>query len=66
MTILYENIDPDGDTLITISYVAETSQTADELETVAEPAVTEEPVADNEPTAAEGSRSSFSKVHSTD
>ncbi|CAJ0549952.1 Ff.00g065470.m01.CDS01 [Fusarium sp. VM40] len=53
MTILYENIDPDGDTLITISYVAETSQTADELETVAEPAVTEEPVADNEPTAAE-------------
>ncbi|KAI6750612.1 hypothetical protein HG530_014508 [Fusarium avenaceum] len=56
MTILCENIDPDGDTLITISYVAETSQTADELETVAKTAVTEEPVADNEPMAAEASR----------
>lgn len=37
MTDLYENIDPDGDTLITISYLAVLTQSVDEPVAAEEP-----------------------------
>ncbi|KAF4414898.1 het-d [Fusarium acutatum] len=52
MTVLYENIDPNGDTLIIISYLAVLTQSADEPVAAEEPAAAVEPLAVEEPAAA--------------
>ena len=52
MTALYENIDPNGDTLIIISYLTVLTQSADEPVAAEEPAAADEPVAVEEPAAA--------------
>ncbi|KAF5965403.1 het-d [Fusarium coicis] len=49
MAALYENIDPDGDTLIIISYLAVPTQSADEPAAVEEPAAAVEPLAEESP-----------------
>ncbi|PNP61186.1 hypothetical protein FNYG_14103 [Fusarium nygamai] len=53
MTAIYENIDPDGDTLIIISYLAVPTQSADEPVAVEEPAAAVEPLAVEEPAVEE-------------
>ncbi|KAF4473343.1 het-d [Fusarium agapanthi] len=52
MTVLHENIDPNGDTLIIISYLAVPTQRADEPVAAKEPAAAVEPLAVEEPVAA--------------
>ncbi|KAG7423122.1 hypothetical protein Forpi1262_v015769 [Fusarium oxysporum f. sp. raphani] len=52
MTVLYENIDPNGDTLIIISYLTVLTQSADERVAAEEPAAADEPLAVEESAAA--------------
>ncbi|KAJ0127357.1 Trafficking protein particle complex subunit 13 [Fusarium oxysporum f. sp. albedinis] len=54
MTALYENIDPNGDTLIIISYLTVLTQSADE------PVAAEEPAAADEPGHRDGHSTFFS------
>ncbi|KAF5227549.1 hypothetical protein FANTH_14742 [Fusarium anthophilum] len=57
MAILYENIDPDGDTLIIISYPSEASQGAGEPAPVSEEIAVAEPEVADEPLAIEDTES---------
>ncbi|EXA29562.1 hypothetical protein FOVG_18963 [Fusarium oxysporum f. sp. pisi HDV247] len=70
MTVLYENIDPNGDTLIIISYLALLTQSADEPVATEEPAAAVEPLAVEEPAAAyepdhRDGHSTFSSIDGT-
>ncbi|KAF4336732.1 het-d [Fusarium beomiforme] len=63
MTVLYENIDPDGDTLIIISYLTVPTQSADGPVAVEHPAVADELTTTGESVAVQNPTAAYEPDH---